>query len=252
MEFWFSDTCFTNKVPPIYIVKVVLENPKSIKKNSRFFFEICIIFNFSDFSSYILVAVSTGNRHSVTEAIAAIPVETGRDWRALVKNNELESLFQFWKHFHHYIQTINFGAWSCMTWLNKRPAMAGNRTRVNCLEGSYAHHYTTNACWESIAKNWTYFSLAVCDILLGNLVRFMATGHYPRHSRVITFARRMWREPRDNRQCLRYRVDRGRRRSGTSIPIWFPFDSRPPHFISWHLISSHLDLATHSLSGGKR
>ena len=23
--------------------------------------------------------------------------------------------------------------------------MAGNRTRVNCLEGSYAHHYTTNA-----------------------------------------------------------------------------------------------------------
>ena len=24
-------------------------------------------------------------------------------------------------------------------------AMAGNRTRVNCLEGSYAHHYTTNA-----------------------------------------------------------------------------------------------------------
>ena len=27
----------------------------------------------------------------------------------------------------------------------KRPALAGNRTRVNCLEGSYAHHYTTNA-----------------------------------------------------------------------------------------------------------
>ena len=25
------------------------------------------------------------------------------------------------------------------------PALAGNRTRVNCLEGSYAHHYTTNA-----------------------------------------------------------------------------------------------------------
>ena len=24
-------------------------------------------------------------------------------------------------------------------------ALAGNRTRVNCLEGSYAHHYTTNA-----------------------------------------------------------------------------------------------------------
>ena len=24
-------------------------------------------------------------------------------------------------------------------------ALAGNRTRVNCLEGSYANHYTTNA-----------------------------------------------------------------------------------------------------------
>ena len=27
----------------------------------------------------------------------------------------------------------------------KGNALAGNRTRVNCLEGSYAHHYTTNA-----------------------------------------------------------------------------------------------------------
>ena len=27
----------------------------------------------------------------------------------------------------------------------KKLALAGNRTRVNCLEGSYAHHYTTNA-----------------------------------------------------------------------------------------------------------
>jgi hypothetical protein len=26
--------------------------------------------------------------------------------------------------------------------------MAGNRTRVNCLEGSYAHHYTTIALVE--------------------------------------------------------------------------------------------------------
>ena len=26
-------------------------------------------------------------------------------------------------------------------------ALAGNRTRVNCLEGSYASHYTTNACF---------------------------------------------------------------------------------------------------------
>ena len=27
----------------------------------------------------------------------------------------------------------------------KKFVLAGNRTRVNCLEGSYAHHYTTNA-----------------------------------------------------------------------------------------------------------
>ena len=26
-----------------------------------------------------------------------------------------------------------------------KDASAGNRTRVNCLEGSYAHHYTTDA-----------------------------------------------------------------------------------------------------------
>ena len=31
-------------------------------------------------------------------------------------------------------------------------AMAGNRTRVNCLEGSYAHHYTTIAWWKNM--NW--------------------------------------------------------------------------------------------------
>ena len=74
MEFWFSDTCFTNKVPPIYIVKVVSENPKSTKKNRDFFFEICIIFNFSYFSSYILVAVNTENRYSVAEGPEAIPI----------------------------------------------------------------------------------------------------------------------------------------------------------------------------------
>ncbi|XP_066486512.1 tumor necrosis factor ligand superfamily member 12 [Tiliqua scincoides] len=30
-------------------------------------------------------------------------------------------------------------------------ALAGNRTRVNCLEGSYAHHYTTNAAGAELA-----------------------------------------------------------------------------------------------------
>ena len=41
-------------------------------------------------------------------------------------------------------------------------ALAGNRTRVNCLEGSYAHHYTTNAVpggagrfhYEEYLQNW--------------------------------------------------------------------------------------------------
>ena len=36
-------------------------------------------------------------------------------------------------------------------------ALAGNRTRVNCLEGSYAHHYTTNACLVSFS-NYMYKS----------------------------------------------------------------------------------------------
>ena len=31
-------------------------------------------------------------------------------------------------------------------------ALAGNRTRVNCLEGSYAHHYTTNASRRDVGK----------------------------------------------------------------------------------------------------
>ena len=34
--------------------------------------------------------------------------------------------------------------------------MAGNRTRVNCLEGSYAHHYTTIAPY-SIYYIWVQF-----------------------------------------------------------------------------------------------
>ena len=31
-------------------------------------------------------------------------------------------------------------------------ALAGNRTRVNCLEGSYANHYTTNAQLKAIGR----------------------------------------------------------------------------------------------------
>ncbi|XP_044123749.1 collagen alpha-1(I) chain-like [Neovison vison] len=39
-------------------------------------------------------------------------------------------------------------AWPPGSWRRAKgwpAALAGNRTRVNCLEGSYAHHYTTNA-----------------------------------------------------------------------------------------------------------
>lgn len=49
-------------------------------------------------------------------------------------------------------------------------ALAGNRTRVNCLEGSYAHHYTTNAgdstpCWDTIYKHlWRIFGINISDL----------------------------------------------------------------------------------------
>ena len=35
-------------------------------------------------------------------------------------------------------------------------ASAGNRTRVNCLEGSYAHHYTTDALGDCRLFCWKY------------------------------------------------------------------------------------------------
>jgi hypothetical protein len=34
------------------------------------------------------------------------------------------------------------------THYENKNASAGNRTRVNCLEGSYAHHYTTDALYQ--------------------------------------------------------------------------------------------------------
>ena len=37
-------------------------------------------------------------------------------------------------------------------------ASAGNRTRINCLEGSYADHYTTDAYFKYIPK---YFILVI-------------------------------------------------------------------------------------------
>ena len=45
-----------------------------------------------------------------------------------------------------------------MIWqkIEKEYALAGNRTRVNCLEGSYANHYTTNAQLEEKLGNFKY------------------------------------------------------------------------------------------------
>ena len=40
-------------------------------------------------------------------------------------------------------------------------ASAGNRTRINCLEGSYADHYTTDANWK---KEWKFkFQIIISD-----------------------------------------------------------------------------------------
>ena len=37
--------------------------------------------------------------------------------------------------------------WGSMQPFLEKIASAGNRTRINCLEGSYADHYTTDASW---------------------------------------------------------------------------------------------------------
>ena len=41
------------------------------------------------------------------------------------------------------------------------PAMSGNRTRVNCLEGSYAHHYTNIARMKGEILSHSIIPLAV-------------------------------------------------------------------------------------------
>ena len=43
------------------------------------------------------------------------------------------------------IEPSSLSKWVRKQKKEKKFALAGNRTRVNCLEGSYAHHYTTNA-----------------------------------------------------------------------------------------------------------
>ena len=55
----------------------------------------------------------------------------------------------------------------------KKPAMAGNRTRINCLEGNYADHYTTIAvkalttappCSLVVSVEWRYFSSSAATV----------------------------------------------------------------------------------------
>ena len=77
MEFGFSNTWFTNKIIHHLCSKKWLRKSKIHQKKLTIFFEICIIFNFSYFSSYILVAVNTENRHSVAAAIGGVSVEMG-------------------------------------------------------------------------------------------------------------------------------------------------------------------------------
>ena len=49
-------------------------------------------------------------------------------------------------------------AWTIFLWFPKsnniyqNTASAGNRTRINCLEGSYADHYTTDADKNNLYK----------------------------------------------------------------------------------------------------
>ena len=46
--------------------------------------------------------------------------------------------------------------------LTKKPASAGNRTRINCLEGSYADHYTTDAYEKISYCKLSNITVAVC------------------------------------------------------------------------------------------
>lgn len=54
-------------------------------------------------------------------------------------------------------KTIPSYVFRCKT---KKVALAGNRTRIACLEGRHSNHYTTNACESQVfGKNTTVGSL---------------------------------------------------------------------------------------------
>ena len=63
--------------------------------------------------------------------------------KILLQSKLLEKFFNF------LISEVQLGNISALQRKRKKNSnsltLAGNRTRVNCLEGSYAYHYTTNA-----------------------------------------------------------------------------------------------------------
>uniref|UniRef100_A0A3P8TXT9 Limb and CNS expressed 1 n=1 Tax=Amphiprion percula TaxID=161767 RepID=A0A3P8TXT9_AMPPE len=65
----------------------------------------------------------------------------GIELRFNKEKTEILSLALSQAYIHHTPERLN----RCATTAPKTAALAGNRTRVNCLEGSYANHYTTNA-----------------------------------------------------------------------------------------------------------
>ena len=80
--------------------------------------------------------------------------------KILLQSKLLEKFFNF------LISEVQLGNISALQRKRKKisdsVALAGNRTRVNCLEGSYAHHYTTNAgtlCFRASLYIYSYFKL---------------------------------------------------------------------------------------------
>ena len=76
--------------------------------------------------------------------------------KILLQSKLLEKFFNF------LISEVQLGNISALQRKRKKDsesvALAGNRTRVNCLEGSYAHHYTTNAGTLCICANLYIYS----------------------------------------------------------------------------------------------
>ena len=63
-----------------------------------------------------------------------------------------------------------------------KPASAGNRTWINCLEGSYADHYTTDAFHSSLCS---YFLIQIrncsCSLYYWKLLFEIIEMIYGRH-----------------------------------------------------------------------